>query len=93
MKIHHKPTYFGKWLRDEYKSVGDLVIAMLTPWQEGMIEIQRADKDFYLLRKINSSNKIIIRMSKFSIDRIIFLSLMFLFQTNFSSHLKLYGIW
>ena len=48
------PTYFSKWLTDDYKTVGDLAIVQLDTWYNGLRELTRATKDFYLLPYVSN---------------------------------------
>ena len=48
------PTYFSKWLTDDYKTVGDLAIVQLDTWYNGLRELPRATKDFYLLPYVSN---------------------------------------
>ena len=48
------PTYFRKWLTDDYKSVGDISIVQLDTWYNGLRELPRATKDFYLVPYVSN---------------------------------------
>ena len=48
------PTYYSKWLTDDYKTVGDLTIVQLDTWYNGLRELPRATKDFYLLPYVSN---------------------------------------
>ena len=48
------PTYYSKWLTDDYKTVGDLTIVQLDTWYNGLRELPRATKDFYLIPYVSN---------------------------------------
>ena len=62
LALKGEPTYVTQWRRDEYKSVGDLCVAQVkgsiikdkvdVAWTSTNV-LKRADKDFYLIRKIS----------------------------------------